>query len=164
MESTGWSTNVLNILIDQAVLYFSHRVPYCIAIVVFVLCYFPHHVHVPQWWSDISGNGSSGQGESSIQTPLGRLFNCSTLQCQEGFSCSAMGNTSFCLPVCGRWAQYPRGTVVAIDVVIILSAAICVIASIAVLVLSCIQWKRMYVWLNVTSLYSNTDTFLKFVS
>ena len=40
MESTGWSTNVLNILIDQAVLYFSHRVPYCIAIVVFVLCYF----------------------------------------------------------------------------------------------------------------------------
>ena len=74
-----------------------------------------------------------------------------------------MGNTSLCLPVCGRWAQYPRGTVVAIDVVIILSAAICVIASIAVLVLSCIQWKRMYVWLNATSLYSNTDTFLKFV-
>jgi len=93
----------------------------------------------------LSGSGSSGQGETSIQTPLGRLFNCSTLQCQEGFSCSAMGNTSLCLPVCGHWAQYSRGTVVAIDVAIILSAAIGVIASVAVLVVSCIRWKRMYV-------------------
>ena len=90
-----------------------------------------------------SGSGSSGQGETNVQPPQGRLFNCSTLQCQEGFSCSAVGNTSLCLPVCGRWAQYSRGIVVAIDVVIILSAAICVIASIAVLVLSCIQWERM---------------------
>ena len=71
--------------------------------------------------------------------------NCSTLQCQEGFSCSAVANTSICLPVCGRWAQYPHGTMVAIDVAIVLSATIGVLASIAVLVVSCIRWERMYV-------------------
>ena len=71
--------------------------------------------------------------------------NCSTLQCQEGFSCSAVGNTSLCLPVCGCWAQYPHGTVVAIDVAIVLSATVGVLASIAVLVVSCIRWEHMYV-------------------
>ena len=118
-----------------------------------VLSYLLHHVHVPQWWSAILGSSGSGQGETNVQFPQGRLFNCSTLQCQEGFSCIAVGNTSLCLPVCGRWAQYPHGTVVAIDVVIILSATICVLASIAVLVLSCIQWERMYVWLNATCFF-----------
>ena len=60
-----------------------------------------------------------------------------------------MGNTSFCLPVCGHWAQYTHGTVVAIDVAIdvaiISSAVIGVIASIVVLVISFIRWKSMYV-------------------
>ena len=69
--------------------------------------------------------------------------NCSTLQCREGFSCSAMGNTSLCLPVCGHWSQYPHDTAVAIDVAIILSATFGILTSIAVLVVSCIRWKHM---------------------
>ena len=69
--------------------------------------------------------------------------NCSTLQCQEAFSCSVVGNGSVCLPVCGSWEQYPRSTVVAVDVVNVLSAVTGVIASIAVLVISCIRRNRM---------------------
>ena len=92
----------------------------------------------------IAGSGSGGQ---DVQLPPTRRVavqvNCSTLQCQEGFSCSALGNTSLCLPVCGRWEQYPHSAVVAIDVAIIVSASIGLVASIAVLVISCIRWKHM---------------------
>ena len=126
-------------------------VPYSWHCCFYLLAFYITCTYIPQSWSAISGNCSSGQGETSIQPPLKRLFNSSTLQCQEGFSCSAMGNASFCLPVCGHWAQYPHGTVmsidVAIDVAIISSAVIGVITSIAVLVISFIRWKSMYVWL-----------------
>ena len=96
-----------------------------------------------------AGSGSSGEGETTLTTQpppsvgLAGQVNCSTLQCQEGFSCSTVGNTSLCLPVCGSWKQYPDGVSLAIDVVIILSASIGFVASIAVLVISCIRWKRM---------------------
>jgi len=94
-----------------------------------------------------AGSGSSGEGETTTQPPssvgLAGQVNCSTLQCQEDFSCSTVGNTSLCLPVCGSWKLYPHGISLAIDAVIILSAAVGFVASIAVLVSTCIRWKRM---------------------
>lgn len=72
-------------------------------------------------------------------------INCSTLQCQEDFSCSVVGNASICLPVCGRWAEYDRVTVVATDAVVILSAVTGVVVSIAMLLISCLRWKNMLV-------------------
>jgi len=54
-----------------------------------------------------------------------------------------MGNTSLCLPVCGSWEQYPHGVSLAINAIVILSAAVGFIASIAVLVSTCIRWNRM---------------------
>ena len=96
---------------------------------------------------ELLGSGSGRQNETNVQPqPTARVpeqVNCSTLQCQEGFSCSVVGNASICLPVCGSWEEYPRSTVLGIDVVIVLSAVIGVIASIAVLVISCIRWDRM---------------------
>jgi len=50
---------------------------------------------------------------------LGRSTVRSTLQCQEGFSCSTVRNTALCLPVCGSWKESPCDVVLAIDVVII---------------------------------------------
>ena len=94
-----------------------------------------------------AGSGSGGEGETTTQPPqsagLAGQVNCSTLQCQEGFSCSTVGNTSLCLPVCGSWEEHPHDVVLAIDVVIILSAAVGFIASITVFVITCIRWERM---------------------
>ena len=58
--------------------------------------------------------------------------------CREGFYCES----GICLPRCDEWEQYPHAIVVAIDVIVILSAAVGLIAGIAVLILSCISWKR----------------------
>ena len=75
-----------------------------------------------------AGSGSRGGGETTIHpitsAGLAGQVNCSTLQCQEGFCCSTVRNTSLCLPVCGSWEEYSRGVVLAIDVVIFLSASI----------------------------------------
>ena len=93
--------------------------------------------------------GNGRHNETNIQPlPTARVpeqLNCSTLQCQEDFSCSVVGNTSVCLPVCGSWDEYPHETVVATDVVIVLSAVIGVVISIAMLLTSCIRWKNMLV-------------------
>ena len=45
--------------------------------------------------------------------------------------------------LCGSWELFSHHSVVAINVTLGLSAAIGVIASIAVLVISCIRWKHM---------------------
>ena len=96
---------------------------------------------------DLLGSGSGGQSETNVQSQptasVPEQVNCSTLQCHEGFSCIAVSNASICLPVCRSWEEYPRATVVAIDVVVILSAVIGFVSSIAVLVISCIRWNRM---------------------
>ena len=96
---------------------------------------------------DLLGSGSGGQSGTNAQSQptasMPEQVNCSTLQCQEGFSCIAVSNASICLPVCGSWEEYPRSTVVATDVVVILSGVIGFVSSIAVLVISCIRWNRM---------------------
>ena len=96
---------------------------------------------------DLLGSGSGGQSGTNAQSQptasVPEQVNCSTLQCHEGFSCIAVNNASICLPVCGSWEEYPRATVVGIDVVVILSAVIGFVSSIAVLVISCIRWNRM---------------------
>ena len=95
----------------------------------------------------LAGADSGGQDETTIQPPPTprkvQHENCSTLQCQESFSCTTVENTSLCLPVCGRWELFSHPSTVALNVTIGLSAAISIIASIAVLVISCIRWKQM---------------------
>ena len=66
--------------------------------------------------------------------------NCS-VECRDGFYI----NTTLCacLPRCDTWEQYPHSTTVASDVFVVLAAIVGLIAGIAVLVISCIRWKRM---------------------
>ena len=113
----------------------------CTHIFVYNTCYKEDFV------LDLLGSGSGRQSETNVQSQptasVPEQVNCSTLQCQEGFSCTAVSNASICLPVCGSWEEYPRATVVAIDVFVILSAVIGFVSSIAVLVISCIRWNRM---------------------
>ena len=120
-----------------------------------MLLYVIHkqHTHTYTHYKDdfssleLLGSGSGLQNEAIVRPLLAarvpEQVNCSTLQCQEGFSCSVVGNASVCLPVCGSWEDSPRSTVVASDVVVIISVVIGFVSSIAVLVISCIRWNRM---------------------
>ena len=109
-----------------------------------------HELYITKDLSSLVHVGNGRNNETNVQPlPTARVpeqLNCSTLQCQEDFSCSVVGNASVCLPVCGSWNEYPHETVVATDVVVVLSAVIGVVASIALLLISCIRWKSMLVW------------------
>ena len=62
------------------------------------------------------------------------------LECRDGF----YKNNSLCacFPRCDTWEQYSHSATVASDFFVVLSAAVGFIAGIAVLVTSCIRWKR----------------------
>ena len=64
-----------------------------------------------------------------------------SLECRDGFYKN--DTLCACFPRCDTWEQYPHSTNVASDFFVVLSAAVGLIAGIAVLVISCIRWKRM---------------------
>ena len=61
--------------------------------------------------------------------------------CSEGFYIDE--DTGFCTPDCGVWEEFPHNFIVAIDAVMIISAVIGLLGVAAVLVFSCISYKRM---------------------
>ena len=61
--------------------------------------------------------------------------------CNEGFYINE--STGLCLPQCGKWKVYPDNVEMAVNIAVILSAAIGTIAGAIGLVLSCIQYKQM---------------------
>ena len=61
--------------------------------------------------------------------------------CNEGFFISE--NTGLCTPECGVWEEFPHSFVVGIDVVAIFSGIVYFLSGAAVLVLSCMSYKRM---------------------
>ena len=71
--------------------------------------------------------------DSSNDTDVG------SLECHDGFYVNAMS----CLPRCDTWEQHPHSTIVITDVFVLLSAAIGLIAGVAVLVIAYIRRKRM---------------------
>ena len=71
---------------------------------------------------------------AEVNTSTGRV-------CNEGFYISE--NTGLCVPECGVWEEFPHSFVVGIDAVVIFSGIVYFLSGIAVLVLSCISYKRM---------------------
>ena len=61
--------------------------------------------------------------------------------CSEGFYIDE--STGLCIPECGVWEEFPHSFVVGVDAVVILSAIVYLLSGVAVLVLSCINYKRM---------------------
>ena len=61
--------------------------------------------------------------------------------CNEGFYYDE--STGLCLPQCGKWKFYPDNVEMAVNITVIISAAIGTIAGAIGLVLSCIQYKQM---------------------
>ena len=61
--------------------------------------------------------------------------------CNEGFFINE--NIGLCTPECGVWEEFPHSFIVGIDAVVIFSGIVYFLSGLAVLVLSCINYKRM---------------------
>ena len=61
--------------------------------------------------------------------------------CSDGFY-DAGGS---CQPKCGEWEELPHAAIVITDVVVVFQAVVYIVSAAVVLVLSCIQYQRMYV-------------------
>ena len=61
--------------------------------------------------------------------------------CNEGFYINE--NTGLCTPECGVWEEFPHSFIVGVDAVVIFSEIVYFISGVAVLVLSCVSYKRM---------------------
>ena len=82
----------------------------------------------------IASEDTVAQFEDTMNTSAGRV-------CNEGFYINE--STGLCVPECGVWEEFPHSTVVGIDAVVILSGIVYFLSGLAVLVLSCINYKRM---------------------
>ena len=81
------------------------------------------------------------QENQQDSVPLFGNDSVSITMCSEDFFLNE--STGQCLPECGVWEELPHSTVVGIDVVVIFSAIVYLLSGVAVLVLSCINYKRM---------------------
>ena len=64
-----------------------------------------------------------------------------TIECNDQFYCS----NNFCKPHCARFRDYSKEVTVAIDVMTIIGAIVGLLGGIAVLIISVMKRKRMYV-------------------
>ena len=62
------------------------------------------------------------------------------IACSDGFFMDEQG---VCIPECGEWEDLPHSFEIATDTVVILHSILYIISASVVLVLSCIQYKRM---------------------
>ena len=67
----------------------------------------------------------------------------SLLTCNDGFYLVLVNGTGLCRPECLEWEEFPHTAVVAIDVFVILQAVVYVLAATAMVILSCIRYKKM---------------------
>ena len=65
-----------------------------------------------------------------------------TITCREGFYPAVVAGVSGCKPLCG-WELYPHSTELTIRILIIIITVLGIAAGIVVLVISCINRKRM---------------------
>ena len=66
-----------------------------------------------------------------------------TLDCRENFFREQEGG--LCFPKCEKWQEFSPSEVMATDAIILLSAAVGIIAAVAVIIISIIRYKSMYV-------------------
>ena len=79
-------------------------------------------------------------------SPVSEVGN-QTCTCNEDFFCKRPNGSEqeFCVPECGTWEEYPHKTVVIIDAVVILAAIIGLVSGVAVLIITGIRRKKVYV-------------------
>ena len=65
------------------------------------------------------------------------------LECHDQFYC----DDNFCKPRCDRFQEFSSSYLLGSDIVIAFCASLCLLTGISVLVISCLRYKRMYVYL-----------------
>ena len=76
------------------------------------------------------------QNDNSTVSPMARPFTC-----REGFYLE--DEIGFCLPECSKYETSPHHVVVTNHVIVVLSATVYVVSASVLLLLSCLQHKRM---------------------
>ena len=64
-----------------------------------------------------------------------------SIECHDQFYCE----NNFCNPRCDKFEEYSHSYTVATDVLAIVAACIGIVAGLAVLVIFCVRYKKMYV-------------------
>ena len=79
--------------------------------------------------------------------PSKKVTNCSAQEtgisrvCSEGFYIDEC--TGLCVPECGVWEEFPHSFVVGTDAVVIISAIVYLFSSAVLVVISCINYRKM---------------------
>ncbi len=73
-------------------------------------------------------------------TTANTTTNSTDRECSSDFYLNEFG---ICLPLCGEWHQYSDSTAVTMEIMVLLCASTMIILTLVVIVLSCIQYKRM---------------------
>ena len=71
------------------------------------------------------------------------MRNASKVVCSDGFYYEDRIGIPGCRPECGEWEEFPRGSVIAFDVFVVLQAIVCTVNTIIVMVLYAIRYKQM---------------------
>ena len=71
------------------------------------------------------------------------VCNASKLVCSDGFYVGDKAGLSGCRPECGEWEEFPHGSVLTFDILIVLQAVVSIVSTVILMVLSTIRYKRM---------------------
>ena len=74
---------------------------------------------------------------------LDNVRNASKVVCSDGFYYEDRTGIPGCRRECGEWEEFPRGSVIAFDVFVVLQAIVCTVNTIIVMVLYAIRYKQM---------------------
>ena len=85
-----------------------------------------------------------------------------TITCHDQFYCE----NNFCKPNCHRFREYSEAYTVTSDVLLVVSGSIGILSGGAVLLISCVHRKRMYVYTNYcrTLLTAYVEYFIQHIS
>ena len=64
-------------------------------------------------------------------------------ECSSGFYVGGCPGLPVCRAECGEWEEFPHGSRVALDVIVVLAAVVYIISTVVLVVLSAIRYKRM---------------------
>ncbi len=82
----------------------------------------------------------STTNNTQTNTSVNTTTNSTGLECSSDFYLTEFG---ICLPLCGEWQQYSDSTAVAVETIVLLCASTIITLTVVVIVLSCLQHKRM---------------------
>ena len=83
----------------------------------------------------------NNESDNAVEDTVAKVNASTGRVCSEGFYISE--STGLCVPECGVWEEFPHSFVSAINIVVLFCGIVHLLGASAVLILSCINYKRM---------------------